>query len=159
MPPNPPSPLPFPPVVPLPFCPLTTPLEFPLYEIAQSNAKYVIPEGQGIKKGFAIRFLELKTPGFAAILRLVNARRVTGPGAQKVGRGFSEGFDIAEVEVCRTGNGSNGPGFAGVGGSTVGFIGATIPSQNARAGSVFSAVTRPDCPMPNKIAYSFFPSQ
>src|SRR5262249_33236424 len=65
----------------------------------------------------------------AAVGGLVNPGILAKPGAQQVGYGFPEGFHIAEVEFCRAGDGSRGPGLAAVRGSSVGPFRAADPND------------------------------
>src|ERR1700730_2204700 len=48
-------------------------LKLPLYGVAESHAVLVVPEGDGIKKGFVVEVLELEDPCLAAIRSFVNS--------------------------------------------------------------------------------------
>src|SRR5262249_14246752 len=75
----------------------------PLDGIAQGDAVFFVPEGQGVEEGGGLGVPELQGPGFAAVRGFVDARSVAGPGTQQVGSALSKGLDVAEIEFCRAG--------------------------------------------------------
>src|SRR5262249_10065500 len=115
-------------------------LKQPFYGVAKGDAVLLVPEGHGIKKSRRVVTLELRRPRLAAVNRLVNAGGVAGAGAEQIGSGLPKRFDIAEVELCRAGHGSDRPGFAAVSGSRVSTLGAADPcdagAHNAKAAQI-----------------------
>src|SRR3984893_7505896 len=53
-------------------------LKLPLYGVAESNAVLVVPERNGIKKGFAVWVRKLKDPRLAAINSSVDSGILAG---------------------------------------------------------------------------------
>src|SRR5262249_4525547 len=104
-------------------------LEPPPDGVAQGDAVFLIPEGDGVKKSSGVGTPELQRPRLAAVDRLVNARSVAGSGAEQVGRHVAERLDIAKVEFFRTGHGPDGPALAAVGGACVGAPGSADPGD------------------------------
>jgi hypothetical protein len=102
-------------------------LKVAFHGIAESDAVLFIPKGNGIEEGIRVGVLELEHPRFAAVSRFVDSGIGALAGAQKVGRGFSKGFDIAEIESIRIGDSADCPSRAGVRGSSVGPFGAADP--------------------------------
>ena len=108
--------------------------EFPVDGIAEREALRLGDAGERVEKKLLPRAGKLKLPGFAPVVRLIDARHFSRAAGHHVGQLFIEGLDSAQVERMRLGRIHEAAHvvFAAVSGSKRAAIRARGPDHRCR---------------------------